>query len=74
MLHLESVVPDFEAATTMGPMRWHEWLQDSWAILLSFAHLSAVSLTPLSPGWSAFKVCMTALKVTLPIVRGPHSF
>ena len=66
MLHLETVVPDFEAATSMGPMRWHDWLQDSWAILLSFVHLSAVSLTLLSPGWSKLRVCITAIRSPYP--------
>ena len=35
VLRLGNVVPDFKAETTMGPMHWHEWIKDSWAILFS---------------------------------------
>ena len=35
VLRLGNVVPDFKAETTQGPMHWHEWINDSWAILFS---------------------------------------
>ncbi|TDN97289.1 MULTISPECIES: peroxiredoxin [Halomonas] len=34
-LRINDVVPDFEAETSQGPIRFHEWLDDSWAILFS---------------------------------------
>ena len=33
-LQLGETAPDFEAETTQGKIRFHEWLGDSWAVLL----------------------------------------
>ena len=34
-LSLGAEAPDFEAVTTQGPSRFHEWIGDSWAVLFS---------------------------------------
>ena len=34
-LQLGEIAPDFEAETTQGKIRFHEWLGDSWAVLFS---------------------------------------
>lgn len=34
-LQLGDTAPDFDAVTTEGPIRFHEWLGDSWGVLFS---------------------------------------
>jgi alkyl hydroperoxide reductase subunit AhpC len=34
-LQLGDTAPDFTAETTQGPIRFHEWLGDSWGVLFS---------------------------------------
>src|SRR5262252_10457548 len=34
-IQLGQVAPDFEANTTQGKIRFHEWIGDQWAVLFS---------------------------------------
>ena len=34
-LRIGEIAPDFEAETTEGPIKFHEWLGDSWGVMFS---------------------------------------
>jgi alkyl hydroperoxide reductase subunit AhpC len=34
-LQIGATAPDFEAETTEGPIRFHDWIGDSWTVLFS---------------------------------------
>ncbi|HLM04678.1 MAG TPA: hypothetical protein VK402_05760 [Blastococcus sp.] len=45
-LQIDELTPDFEAETTEGTVRFHDWIGDSWAVLfphprnLALAHFA----------------------------------
>ena len=50
-LQLGNTAPDFEADTTEGPIRFHDWIGDPWAVLFSHPKDSRPCAPPSSATW-----------------------
>ena len=58
-LRIGDTAPDFEAETTQGKIKFHEWLGDSYALLFShpkdFTPVCATEISALSASEDEFK-------------------
>jgi len=45
-LQIGATAPDFEANTTEGRIKFHDWIGDSWAVLFSIPRTSPRSAPP----------------------------
>jgi thioredoxin-dependent peroxiredoxin len=43
-LAINDTAPDFEAQTTEGKIRFHDWIGNSWAVLFSHPKCAPLSL------------------------------
>ena len=50
-LQIDDTAPDFEATTTEGRIRFHDWVGDSWAVLFSHPKNFTRCAPPSSATW-----------------------
>jgi alkyl hydroperoxide reductase subunit AhpC len=63
-LTINEIAPDFEADTTQGKIRFHEWIGDSWAVLFSHPKdFTPVCMAKLGPEFEKRNVKVIGLSV-----------
>ena len=68
-LRLGSTAPDFEADTSKGPIKFHEWIGDSWVLAwISFFRLT-LTKNYCNARPSFFRTPMTSPRCALPNLR-----
>ena len=79
-LRINDIAPDFDADTSAGPIRFHDWIGDGWTVLFShpknFTPVCTTELGAMAGLENAFRergVKIGTLLVTEPPVRLDHS-
>ena len=50
-VRIGDTAPDFEADTSQGPISFHDWIGDSWAVLFSHPKDFTPAARPSSATW-----------------------
>jgi hypothetical protein len=68
-LRLGSTAPNFEAETSKGPIKFHEWIGDSWVLLALLIFRLTLTKIYCNPRPSFFRTPMTSPRCALPNSR-----